>query len=633
MKNFYRRGMLIIMFLLAMGFLVMLAMSQAKAATPINHPISLQNQVTGTVSDQYGDPLLGVTVLVKNAQYGTTTNSFGEYELTASPEDTLVFSFIGYKTQQIPIKGRGQVNIQMVEDISSLNEVEINAGYYNVTERERTGNISRVTSEEIDKQPITNPLAALQGRMAGVNITQTSGVPGGGFDIQIRGINSINSGIDPLYIIDGVPYASQSLGYNQTSTVFPGTNSPLNAINPSDIESIEILKDADATAIYGSRGANGVVLITTKKGSFGKTQLSLELNSGISVISSRADLMNTPQYLEMRREAYVNDGIEEFPSNAYDVNGTWDQNKYIDWQEGLIGGKALQNNANLRFTGGNEKNTFLLGGAWHKETTVFPGDNSYRKISAIANFSHNSEDDKLIIDFSGNFIIDKNDLPAFDLTRYTKNLAPNAPDLYNDDGSLNDDPTWRNPLRFYANQRYDVTNKNLISSAKISYNITKGLSVFSNLGYNTFSIYETRKLPSTIYSPSSGLDSRYSAVISNEGDRQSWIIEPQLKWQKTYGNWKLNLLLGATLQEQNESRVSLYSEGFPSNELIDDISAASFLAVLENFDTNYKYQAFFARTNFNYAGKYILNLTGRRDGSSRFGPGNRFSNFGAIGGA
>ena len=255
--------MLIIMFLLAIALLVILAMGQAKAAT-LSPPIYFdQQEITGSVTNTSGEPLLGVTVLVKNRQYGTTTDVNGTYTINATTRDTLVFSFIGYKTQEIALKGRQGLDILMEEDIASLNEVQINAGYYNVTRRERTGNISRVTAEEIENQPVVSPLQALQGRMAGVQITSGGTNPGAAATIQIRGINSLRSeGNYPLYIIDGVPISSIPVESN--SLLGNSGIDPLNNLNPANIESIEILKDADATAIYGSRGANGVVLITTK---------------------------------------------------------------------------------------------------------------------------------------------------------------------------------------------------------------------------------------------------------------------------------------------------------------------------------------------------------------------------------
>jgi TonB-dependent SusC/RagA subfamily outer membrane receptor len=198
-----------------------------------------------------------------------------------------------------PVNNRSLINITLQEDATTLKEVVINAGYYNTTEKERTGSISRVTASEIESQPITNPLEALQGRMSGVNITQNSGVAGGSFSINIRGRNSIRAdGNEPLYVIDGVPYLSQSLGDIQVSNVL-GTlpSSPLNHISPANIESVEILKDADATAIYGSRGANGVVLITTKKAKVDGSSFKLNINSGFGQITRTMKLMNTEQYI------------------------------------------------------------------------------------------------------------------------------------------------------------------------------------------------------------------------------------------------------------------------------------------------------------------------------------------------
>src|SRR5690606_7771772 len=191
--------------------------------------------------------------------------------LEAQPGELLGFSYLGYQTQEVAIT-ENTINIFMEPDATMLAEVEINAGYYTVKDRERTGSIARVTAKDMEsQQAMTNVLGAMQGRMTGVHIIQESGIAGGGFTIQIRGLNSLREeGNAPLYIIDGVPYSSDPISDRQTSTSIPGDGNPLASINPADIESIEILKDADATAIYGSRGANGVVLITTKKGKFGR---------------------------------------------------------------------------------------------------------------------------------------------------------------------------------------------------------------------------------------------------------------------------------------------------------------------------------------------------------------------------
>src|SRR5690606_28096780 len=310
--------------------------------------------LSGVVKSADGTPMEGVTVWQKDTDNGTQTNEQGFYTLRISPNAVIVFEYIGYKTQTVKATG-SILNVTLMADDDLLDEVVINAGYYSVKDKERTGSISKITAKEIGQQPVANPLAAMQGRMAGVNITQSSGTPGGGFDIQIRGRNSLRTeGNAPLYIVDGVPYASQSMSDTSLSAaIFAGNVSPLNSINPNDIESIEVLKDADATAIYGSRGSNGVVLITTKKGNADKTTFSVQSTTSVSTVSKFMDLMSTEEYLKMRRDAFANDGISQYPANAYDVNGTWDQNRNTNWQEKFIGGKAVTQNTQFSVGGGS----------------------------------------------------------------------------------------------------------------------------------------------------------------------------------------------------------------------------------------------------------------------------------------
>ena len=218
-----------------------------------------QQQITGIVSDSNG-ALPGVTVTVRKSQSqsqgaSTITDEKGKYSINASEGVVLIFSYIGYKEVAVAVDSGRELNVTMTEDATTLKEVTINAGYYNVKDKNRTGSISRITSKDLEKQPVTNVLAAMQGRMAGVEIMQDSGNPGGAFAIKIRGTNSLRAdGNQPLYIIDGVPYSSETIGAISTSGNSPSLTSPLNSINPADIESLEVLKDADATAIYGSRG-------------------------------------------------------------------------------------------------------------------------------------------------------------------------------------------------------------------------------------------------------------------------------------------------------------------------------------------------------------------------------------------
>lgn len=642
MKNKYtsqgRRLLFITLYLISAPFLT----TNLVANPIINSTCTLeldgqQTEVNGVITDGSGIPIVGVHIMVQSTKQGVISEWDGSYTIPARPNETLVFSALGFKTQYVSVTLGLEINIQLEEDATQLDEVTINAGYYTVKEREQTGNITKVKQVAIEKQPISNPLAALQGRVSGVEITQTSGVPGANFDIKIRGQNSIRfNGNDPLYIIDGVPYASSTLGDLQTSGVIiagQGVISPLNNISPSDIERIEILKDGDATAIYGSRGANGVVLITTKRGKAGETKFSLNISTGFGTVANKMDVLNTPEYLAMRREAFSNDGIDPLPFNAYDSNGTWDETRETDWQEVLIGKTAYLTNIQGSLSGGNEQTSFLLSGNFNRQTTVFPGDFKNTKISVLANLQHRTKNDKLTIQFSANFTSDDNNLPSANLVSPALQLAPNAPELYDVDGALNwENSTWANPLS-QLESKYFGNGSNLITNSTLNYQILDGVNLITNLGYTQSYLKELRTIPATIFNPAFGLGSDISTAIHNNSNRKSWIIEPQLHWKFNLNNTKIESLVGLTFQDQKSNRLSQYAEGFTNNNLIENIAAASNLFILGNSEVQYRYNAFFGRINLNHNGKYILNFTGRRDGSSRFGSNKKFSNFGAVGAA
>lgn len=594
-----------------------------------------QQELTGTVTDTAHVPLPGVNIFIKGTPQGTITNFEGKFKLMVNPKDTLVVSYLGYQKKEIPVGNQTAIEIVLQPQANALQEVVINAGYYNTTERERTGSISRVTAEEIELQPVTNPLAAMQGRMPGVDIIQTSGVPGGGFEVRIRGQNSIMAGNEPLYIIDGVPYASETLssGNNSGPIIAYGNVSPLNALNPSIIESIEVLKDADATAIYGSRGANGVILITTKKGKAGKTRFTVNATSGIAHITRKMDLLNTDQYLEMRREAFANDGITEYPENAYDVNGTWGQERYTDWQEELIGGTAKIQQLHAMVSGGNEQTQFLLSGMTQKETTVYPGNYDYKRITTNANISHAGLNDRFHLSFSVGYTSENNQLPEGDFSLSAMNLAPNAPKPYDEEGNLNwENNTWTNPFaRLEAS--YQQEAKTLFSNAVLSYQLLDNLQLKINTGYGVNRIQEYSVIPHTVSNPAFGQNSSNSSITSSEGNREHWIVEPQIEWKKEFGKSAYTVLVGSTFQEKNQDGRSFIGFGFANNSFIYNLGAANTLIVLEENQTNYKYHSIFGRINYAYNDQIFLNITGRRDGSSRFGPDNRYGNFGAIGAA
>ncbi|PWJ97104.1 TonB-linked SusC/RagA family outer membrane protein [Flavobacterium araucananum] len=616
-------------------FIIVILLSNQMYAAKLtfgSYTKQLQHQITGTVTDVAG-PLPSVTVIVKGTTTSAVTDEKGNFSITASSTDILVFSFIGYSTQEIIVGRQTSIKVRLSEDSTQLQEVTINAGYYSVKEKERTGSISRITSKDIETQPVTNMLATMQGRMAGVSITQNSGVPGGGFDIQIRGQNSLRSDANrPLFIIDGVPYASETTGFYLTAGAQPTTTSPLNSINPSDIESIEVLKDADATAIYGSRGANGVVLITTKKGKAGKTTFNVTTMNGTGRVTRFMDLMNTEQYLAMRNEAFVNDGIQPGPSD-YDVNGTWDSNKYTDWQKELTGGTVQINDVKSSISGGSAKTQFLISGDFHKETSVFPGEFRYKKGGIHVNLNHTSDDEKFRAQFSGGYTVQDNLQPGTDLSAVSKRLAPNAPSLYTPDGNLNwENSTWENPLSLLESKTKGRTG-DLLANVLFSYQILPELTVKSSFGFTDLRHEESRTMPSSMYDPAYEAGSEFSILYLNTTSRRSWIVEPQVEWSKSWNKSKTSVLAGATFQQLNGRQLVQEGDGFASNALIYNLASAYVVDIRNDSEQDYRYQAFFGRANYNYDDRYIVNLTGRRDGSSRFGPGKQFAYFGAVGAA
>ncbi|HWY35624.1 MAG TPA: TonB-dependent receptor plug domain-containing protein, partial [Nitrosopumilaceae archaeon] len=319
------------------------ATKPAALADVILPPIDIHGHVT----DSLGNPLAGASVTVKGSKRGTTTDAKGDFVLHGVNESaSIIISFTGYDSKTIKLNGSNSFSISLAHSNSQLDQIQIIA-YGTTTQRFATGDVSTVNSKTIEEQPVVNALGTMEGRVPGLYIIQNSGVPGGSFQVQIRGQNSIANGNSPLYVIDGIQYSpitsNNGVDYN-ASPANPVTNNadylnPLNFLNSLDIESISVLKDADATAIYGSRGANGVILITTKKGKAGTTKAEINLYTGTERVGHFMKLLNTQQYVAMREEALSNDGLTPNLQNAPDLL-SYDTTKYTDWQKTLIGGVA-----------------------------------------------------------------------------------------------------------------------------------------------------------------------------------------------------------------------------------------------------------------------------------------------------
>lgn len=604
--------------------------------------LSAQSTVTGRV-EQNGAPISEVYVSQEGTNTETQTDKDGNYEIqTEGADPVLVFRHPDYAEEKTKVNHLKQINISLSERMNKIDEVVLNAGYYKVKERESTGSISKVTAKDIENQPVNNVLSAVQGRMAGVSITQNSGTPGGGFDVQIRGrnslrnsLNSLNDGNQPLFIIDGVPLTGQVPSAYSVGPIPLRSISPLNNINPNDIESIEILKDADATAIYGSRGGNGVVLITTKKGKASPVRLTLNTSQSYSQVVRKLELMNTEEYVNMRRQAYANAGITVLPSNAYDINGTWDVTRYTDWQKELIGKTAENSSVQLSVYGGSEKNTFFVSAAHQDQTSVFPGDQHYKSSTINTHFNHQSTNRRFVLGLTNTLAETINNTLNSDYTKNALNLAPNSPALYDSAGNLNwQNGTFANPLAMLYST-YSNKVKFLSQNLNLEYKPFSSVTVKVNGGLNYQDLEEFSLSPYTMYAPGSVSNSgpAYSSASRGTGMVFSYLLEPQVMWSKKTGQHEWQALVGTTFQQSETKSTGMRGTGFASNALIENIAAATTVTLSAFTDTEYRYAALFGRVNYQYKNRYILNLTARRDGSSRFGASNRFANFGAIGAA
>ena len=601
------------------------------------------SMISGKITNDKGEPLAGASVVVKGTKKGTITGADGSFSLKGiNPENILIVSYAGFTTREFHIEKNSNFILELQQSTNPLDEAQVIA-YGSTTERLGTGDVTTIKGDDIQRQPVGNPLLALEGSVPGMFITQSSGVPGSGVTVQIRGQGSIGSGNDPFYVIDGVPYTDQLLpnlgnvlGLSYANPVSGAANSgnPLSYINPSDIESISILKDADATAIYGSRAANGAILITTKKGKAGETKVDINVQDGWGQVTRKLDLMSDQQYLEMRHEGIQNDGLT-IGTTDYDLNGTWDTTRYTDWQKRLIGGTAQYTNISGSFSGGSLTTQYLVSGTYHRETSVFPGNFSDQKGSMHFNLNSASSNQRFHLQLTGSYQADNNILPQADLTGTAITLAPVAPSLYAPDGTLNWAPdssgtsTWANPLAALYNTYSNKAN-NLVANSVLSYTIIPGLIVKSNFGYTNLQTNEIVGLPLEAIAPEYRPISTSMAQYGNN-NIHSWIVEPQAEYKQIVGNGKIDFLVGSTIQQNNSNGQQLGAYGFNSDLLLNSIAAASGTYVISTTAAIYKYSAIFARLGYDFSDKYLINLTGRRDGSSRFGSMNQFHDFESAG--
>ncbi|SEM32485.1 TonB-linked outer membrane protein, SusC/RagA family [bacterium A37T11] len=599
------------------------------ADNDVSRPLVITySEIQGKVVDTLGQPLAGASVRVKGYKLSTMTASNGTFKLENVPQNAVLeCSYMGYISREVPVQA--QVYVVLKPSESPLDVVQVIA-YGTTSKRYTTSSVTTVTAEEIEKQPISNVLQALAGKVPGLKSIQQDGLPGGWFDLNIRGTNSLSSGTRPLILIDGIPFSNES-----TTNRFPGTNSydsPLNVLNTFDIQSVDVLKDADATAIYGSRGSNGVILITTKKGRAGKPQLKAEAYAGVTTATRFMQLLNTQQYLEMRREAYKNDGVEPTVTDAPDLL-LWDTTKYTDWNKEYRTGNGTSKNLQLDYSGGSEKYQFRVAYGYHRETPLYgdvreriTGKNTaYDKHSVQLSFSNQSLQDKLRVNVNVGY--------NFDFSNFASSggmiiLPPNAPDPIDKNGEL----YWlgqgigqTNPIAPLY-ESYDAQNKLLNATTTISYEILKGLQVKVNGGYNTLDHDDIRSVPAKakMSSEATGNSNFTYNTVS------SWQVEPIVEYKKQIDQGELDVLAGGSWHRSFSEPKTITASDYQDEDYVGTLFGANSVTV-GGSKIDYTYQGIYGRLAYNWQKKWLLNLTARRDGSSRFGPDSRYSNFGALG--
>ena len=589
--------------------------------------------ITGTVTsaeDNMGVP--GATVLVKGTTIGTATDIDGKYSINVpAGSNVLVFSFVGLTTQEVTIGNQTVVNVALQPDVQSLSEFVITS-YGDQSKREITGAIASVKGEVFENLPMQSFDRAIQGRIAGVQVTSTTGQPGGTLNVRIRGVGSINAGNDPLYIVDGVQLGSGSQGQGG-SLSSQGPQNPLASINPNDIESIEVLKDAAAAAIYGAQAANGVVLITTKKGKKGATQTKVSVQEGIVQPLNLYEVMNSNQVATIKRAAYQNAGLNTANSDATYGSPEDSGLENYDWVDELYRNGRLSI-YDLSMSGGDEKTNFYVSGAYTKQEGQII-QSSYERATGRLNITHRPNSKftvaaNLSLSYqrtmgsiaNGNFV---NGPFSAGFT-----MRPNVP-IYNEDGTFKADYPSNHNFGYnivqgvYQELRRGTTVQT-VSNLQLNYQITPYLSWTSYFGIDFADNRDENNRPSTIpvFASYNGQSSFADRRANNYNTNHNFNFNKKFNEVHTVSG-----IAGFEYKGYQAEETNATGRGFADPSLIYLQNAAVPFSV-GGFFTEYKRMGFFGQAKYDYDDRYTLDVTVRRDGHSRFGEENKWGTFGAV---
>ncbi|CAN5217316.1 TonB-dependent receptor [soil metagenome] len=598
------------------------------ATVQLTESVPTDVRISGRVTGETGEGLPGVSVVVKGSPRGTTSDAQGRYQLNIpNGSATLVFSFVGYVTQEQAVNNKSVVDVQLVPDNKSLNEVVV-VGYGQVKKSDLTGAVATVPVDEIRKVAVTSLDQALQGRAAGVQITQNSGAPGGTTSIRIRGGNSIQGDNEPLYVIDGIPFKNDGASSG-------GNFNVLSTLNPSDIESISVLKDASSTAIYGSRGSNGVVIITTKRGKAGKSTITLDAYYGVQTVRRKYPLLNGREYAQFVNDANTNEGRPAVYTQAQvDAFGVG-----TDWQDEIFQQAPIQN-YQLSFSGGDEKTQYAIGGGYFKQGGLIVNSdfdrysfriNLDRKLTSKIKIGNSLTVNRTVT----NQARSDGDLGSAGLVTIAALQFPPILPVRNPDGTyLLTDPalpfTADNPVALARDNKNRNTAYRIFGSVFGDYQIIDGLNLRVSLGMDGILQKQDSYLPRSV---SSGLAQGGSASIFNS-QSMTWLNENLLTYTRTFNSiHNVTALLGYTQQANRTENSTASARNFVNDNLGSSNLASGSVPLTPSSGTGtWGLQSYLARINYGYKDKYLLTASFRSDGSSRFGANKQYGYFpsGAI---
>ncbi len=609
-------------------------------------------QLTGQVIDETQTPLIGVSILNRTGQGGTVTDVDGRFSLSVNQGDELAFTYTGYGEETIQVGNDKDITVQLNSSAALLDEVVV-IGYGTTKKSDLTGSVSSVKAEDLSKTTVTTLEQGIQGRLAGVQVTQGDAAPGAGISIQIRGTNSILGGSEPLYVIDGIPVTNPSagqgdLGASEGNNRIISTTNILATISPSDIESIEVLKDASATAIYGSRGANGVVLITTKKGSAGKGEITFNTSFGLATVKNKLELLDAATFIEYQNKAYENAGqpVSAWPYAPDTVSNpqkptvsevlALGNEAYVDWQDEVYQ-TATINDYQLGFSGGSDKGNYSILASYLDQSGVIKGS-QFTRGGLRTNLSYNVNDR---VNVTGNLAVtrSRNNLvrsstnttqatggivrsvlkyppirPVFRDTNGVVKLRENEDDFRLEDPAIFQQ-FGANPLRYTDEVTEEQNFTRLLAGVNVSVEIFEWLSADVRLAANYLDRKNNTYYPRTV---SEGFGLNGLAVVSSN-EFSNLINENLLRFNKSFGRNRLEGLAGFTYETNKDYWINNEARDFPDDELTFYSLQRGLSHVPTRTNTStWKLASYLGRVNYIIADKYLFTGTLRYDGSSKF---------------